>query len=166
MTDPAVASNTDPAHVTVPEPESQNMTIMLQMQKQQLEMQKQITNLMTQMMSGTHHPTLIPTTQQQQPLRTQPVKLNRPTIDAESTDNKWVIFLDAFQRYKEMAKLTGAREIKNELRSAYSPAVNEMLFNFVGPDALENAGEEELLKYIKSVAVKAVHPEVYSISLF
>ena len=41
-----------------------------------------------------------------------------------------------------------------------------MLFNFVGPDALESASEEELLGYIKSVAVKTVHPEVYRQQFF
>ncbi|XP_057298990.1 uncharacterized protein LOC130629697 [Hydractinia symbiolongicarpus] len=36
-----------------------------------------------------------------------------------------------------------------------------MLYNFVGPDALDRATEAELLSYIKSVAVKTIYPEVY-----
>jgi len=65
-----------------------------------------------------------------------------------------------------MAGLTAAGEIRNELRSACSPSVNELLFNFVGPDALRVASERELLDYIKSVAVKSVHPEVYRQQFF
>lgn len=41
-----------------------------------------------------------------------------------------------------------------------------MLFNFVGPDALNNATEEQLLEYIKSVAVKSVYPEVHCQQFF
>ena len=36
-----------------------------------------------------------------------------------------------------------------------------MLFNFVGPESLQVASEDQLLDFTKSVAVKAVHPEVY-----
>ncbi|XP_057292392.1 uncharacterized protein LOC130621057 [Hydractinia symbiolongicarpus] len=36
-----------------------------------------------------------------------------------------------------------------------------MLFNFIGPDTLLTASENDLLGFIKSVSIKAVHPEVY-----
>ena len=94
------------------------------------------------------------------------MKPSRPVIEADSSDNKWVIFKDAWERYKEMTALNDANEIRNELRSACSTSVNEMLFNFIGPDALQNATEAQLLQYIKSVAVKSVHPEVYRQQFF
>lgn len=62
--------------------------------------------------------------------------------------------------------MTDENEIRNELRSACDPSVNEMLFNFVGPDVLNTASEEQLLAHIKSVAVKTVHPEVYRQQFF
>ena len=65
-----------------------------------------------------------------------------------------------------MAKITLRNDIRNELRSTCTQKVNEMLFNFVGPDALNTADEDDLLAYIKSVAVKVVHPEVYRQQFF
>ena len=44
--------------------------------------------------------------------------------------------------------------------------MNELLFNFVGPEPLNTATEKELMKFIKSVAVKSVHPEVYRQQFF
>ena len=126
--------------------------IMLQMQQQQLEMQKQMTALMAQL------PQLLPAHNQTSKSR---AKLTRPIIDADTTDNRWIIFKDEWQRYKDMAGLTNVNDIRNELRAACSQKVNEMLFNFVGPDPLQTATEDNLLDFIKSVAVKAVHPEVY-----
>ena len=132
--------------------------LMLEMQKQQMEMQKKMTALMTHIITPTH--TAPATLSQNRPLR---AKLERPTIDADCTDNHWIIFRDAWDRYKEMVSLTLTTEIRNELRSACSPKVNEMLFNFVGPDVLN---DDELMDFIKSVAVKAVHPEVYRQQFF
>ncbi|XP_057299519.1 uncharacterized protein LOC130630139 [Hydractinia symbiolongicarpus] len=60
-----------------------------------------------------------------------------------------------------MTHLQNIQDIRNELRSTCDSNVNEMLYNFVGPDALDRATEAELLSYIKSVAVKTIHPEVY-----
>ena len=65
-----------------------------------------------------------------------------------------------------MSSLSKDTEIINELRSSCSPKVNEMLFNFVGPADLDNAGEQELMKHIKAVAVRVVHPEVYRQQFF
>jgi hypothetical protein len=65
-----------------------------------------------------------------------------------------------------MSKLTDPKKIGQELRLSCSTPVNELLFNFVGPEALNIASEEDLLKYIKSVAVKKVHPEVYRQQFF
>ena len=121
-------------------------------------MQQQMTQLFSQL------PSLLPGT----PTNTTPnngaksrAKLTRPIIDADSTDNRWIIFKDEWQRYKEMAGLSEPRDVRNEIRAVCSSKVNEMLFNFVGPDSLQTASEDELLGFIKSVAVKTVHPEVY-----
>ena len=152
---------------------NQALTIMLQIQQQQqqqqialqqqqqhqhqqqIAMQQQITQLLSHLTTpGNANP---PRTQQ----HAQRCKPARPVIEADCTDNKWVIFKDAWTRYKQMTRLTEQAEIRNELRSACTGAVNELLFNFVGPDQLDRATEEELLNHIRSVAVKAVHPEVY-----
>lgn len=139
------------------DPSANAMALMLQMQQQQLAMQEQMTQLMAK---------LIPGQQTQDPSNRQRVKLERPSIEADSSDNKWIIFTDAWTRYKQMAKLDTLVEIRNDLRSACSSSVNEMLFNFVGPDALNSASEAQLLAYIKSVAVKSIHPEVYRQQFF
>ena len=135
------------------------MAIILQLQQQQMAMQEQMTTLMSR---------LLPTAVNQPPTQTrsQRMKPERPIIDADSSDNKWIIFQDAWNRYKEMTALRNVDEIRNELRSACTAAVNEMLFNFVGPEVLNNATEDELLEHIKSVAVKTVHPEVYRQQFF
>ena len=81
-------------------------------------------------------------------------KPDRPRVDPESTDNDWAIFVDSWNRYKSMARLTQLSEIRNELRAACSPEIEKLLFNLIGPAALNNASEDDLLKYIKSVAVR------------
>eukprot|EP00111_Clytia_hemisphaerica_P014511 TCONS_00042722-protein len=123
---------------------------------QQLQIQQQLANLMTQFAN--------PQPQNGPPHRSS--KPTRPTIEADSSDNGWIIFEDSWSRYKEMAKLNNQAEIRNELRSTCSSKVNEMLFNFVGPEVLSTASEAVLLKFIKSVAVKTVHPEVYRQQFF
>ena len=135
--------------------------IMVTMQNQQLQLQQQITNLMTQFMSP-------PDTNNARGQRTthRSTKPLRPTIEADSSDNSWIIFRDSWDRYKQMADLTDLAAVRNELRSTCSTKVNEMLFNFIGPEALNNASEDDLLGYIKSVAVKVVHPEVYRQQFF
>ena len=52
------------------------------------------------------------------------------------------------------------------LRSACSPQINETLFNFVRPDTLNTCSEEDLVDFIKSVAVKTIHIEVYCQQFF
>ena len=141
----------------------QAMVMMLQMQQQQVQMQQQMAQMMTRLLEKDTERTAEGS---RTTARMTPLKLERPSIDADSSDNKWVIFKDAWARYKEMAKLSDARDIRNELRSTCSPSVNEMLFNFVGPTHLNDATEEDLLSYIKSLAVKTVKPEVYRQQFF
>jgi len=157
-----MAQNQNGESPQTPAPEeSPAITLMLQMQQQQMAMQQQMANLMSKLVP--------PTTGEDEPPRiNRPVraKIERPVIDADCSDNQWVIFQDAWERYKQMASITTNVEIRNELRSACSSKVNEMLFNFVGPETLNTVTELDLLKHIKAVAVRAVHPEVYRQQFF
>lgn len=141
--------------------ESPAMALMLQMQQQQMAMQQQMANLMSKFVPPTANDI-----QQSQLNRPARAKIERPLIDADCSDNQWVIFQDTWGRYKQMASLTADGEIRNELRSSCSSKVNEMLFNFVGPDVLSTATEQDLMQHIKAVAVRAVHPEVYRQQFF
>ena len=127
----------------IPPPAAPHPVNITEIMAQQLQIQQQLANLMTQFANP-------PQNGQQQ----RSSKPTRPTIEADSSDNGWIIFEDSWSRYKEMAQLTNQAAIRNELRSTCSPKVNEMLFNFVGPEVLNTASEADLLKFIKSVAVK------------
>lgn len=140
----------------IPPPAAPHPVNITEIMAQQLQIQQQLANLMTQFANP----------QQQNGPQQRSSKPTRPTIEADSSDNGWIIFEDSWSRYKEMAQLTNQAAIRNELRSTCSPKVNEMLFNFVGPEVLNTASEADLLKFIKSVAVKTVHPEVYRQQFF
>ena len=86
---------------------------------------------------------------------------DRPVIDVDSTDGDWALFIDSWKRYKAMTKMSDPLEIHNELRSACSSVINELLFDFIGPDTLNTCNEQQLLQHIKSVAAKGVHKEVH-----
>ena len=99
-----------------PAEESPAFTLILQMQQQQqqqmqqqMAMQQQITNLMSKLLSP-------PTNdiQQGQSARPARAKIERPVIDGDCSDNQWVIFQDAWRRYKQMASLTTDEEIRKE----------------------------------------------------
>ena len=60
-----------------------------------------------------------------------------------------------------MTKMSDSLEISNELRSTFSPVINKLLFDFIGPDALNTYTEQQLLQNIKLVAVEGVHKEVH-----
>ena len=147
--------------------ETPTIVLMLQMQQQQqqqqmqqqMAMKQQMVHLMSKLVppSNAHENQELPTYIN----RPNCAKIERPCIDADCTDNQWVIFCDAWNRYKQMSSLFKDTKIRNELRSSCSPEVNKMLFNFVGPADLDNAGEQELMKHIKAVTVRVVHPEVY-----
>ena len=93
--------------------------------------------------------------------RTKPQE--RPIIEADSSDNTWEVFLDSWKIYKRMANIYDgdANTIRDELRSACSREVNQLLFNFVGQTTLDSADESTLLGYIKAVSVRGVHTEVH-----
>ena len=89
---------------------------------------------------------------------------NRPMVEASSSDNDWALFLDTWGRYKRMTRLVTEDGITMELRACCSIDVNRLLFDFIGPEVLNRATEEDLLNHIKSVAVKGVHKEVHRLT--
>ena len=97
-------------------------------------------------------------TQQQNPIpqsgRVQ--RPDRPTIEIDSTDSDWSMFLDSWGRYKTMTKLSDQVQIRNELRSTCSAVVNKLLFDFVGANALNTCTEEGLLAHIPHDAASQV----------
>ena len=66
-------------------------------------------------------------------------KPDRLIIDANLDDQEWLLFLDAWERYKEMLGLlpTDVNKIRNELRSSCSADVNKLLFEYVGAAQLK-----------------------------
>ena len=72
------------------------MQLILAMQQQQISMQEQMTNLMSQLLPATTHPT----GSLDSPIRRS--KSDCPVITADCTNNQWIIFLDAWKRYKQM----------------------------------------------------------------
>jgi hypothetical protein len=87
----------------------------------------------------------------------------RPTIEANMDDADWSLFLDTWERYTKMTKLTTREVIILELRAACSNDVNKLLFEFVGAETLnsDTLTTDGLIGHIKSVAVKGVHKEVH-----
>jgi hypothetical protein len=143
--------------MSTPPNETDSMQLMmLNMQQQQIKMQEQMNVLMNRSISQ----------QQTDTQQRRRVKLERLSIESDSSDNTWIIFTDAWARYKTATDLVDLKDIRNELRAVCSPSVNEMLFNFIGPDALNIATEDQLLNHIKSVAVKSIHREVYRQQFF
>lgn len=96
----------------------------------------------------------------------QGTKPARPVIHAGQTDNQWLLFLDSWGRYKELANLAKPERIRNELRAACSDDVNELLFELYGPQQLNNMTEDQLLEAIHKVAVDCVHEEVHRQAFF
>ena len=89
-------------------------------------------------------------------------KPTRPKVETELSDLEWQVFVDAWGRYKRLTELVDAEELCLELRECCSPAVNKLLYEYRKDDLSDNRlSEEELLKYIKEVAVKTIHPEVH-----
>ena len=75
--------------------------LIMNLQQRQLEMQQQMAALMTRLVPPTTT-NVIPTPN----ITTSRAKIERPIIDADCSDNRWVIFTDSWRRYKEMVKLT------------------------------------------------------------
>ena len=81
-------------------------------------------------------------------------KPNHPSIALDATDGDWAFFIDDWTWYKDMCGLKDLAVIRNELRSACTPETNRLLFELIGPEALNTITEELLLQQIRLVAVK------------
>ena len=88
-------------------------------------------------------------------------KPERPVIELDSSNGDWILFMDTWNQYKEMCKLTNPSTIYNELRMACIPELNRLLFDLMGAEALNMASGDQLLQYIKLVAVRGLHKEVH-----
>ena len=86
---------------------------------------------------------------------------SRPIVDIDTTDGEWAIFDDQWSRYKRMAKLTALDDIRDNLRQCCGPSLNKRLFDLKGPAVFNSATEEDLLLWIKQIAVKGAHMEVH-----
>ena len=93
------------------------------------------------------------------------VKPVRPSIDIETTEGEYAIFEDQWSRFKRMAKLTTLVDIRDNLRQCCTDPLNKRLFDIKGAAALNNSNEDELLTWIKGIAVKGVHKEVHRTQL-
>ena len=85
-------------------------------------------------------------------------KHERPIIEQNTTDSKWGHFLDSWNWYKQMIN---PRKIRNELRMAYYPEINQLLFKLISPDLLNTLTEQQLLQQIWMIAVKSLHVQVH-----
>ena len=83
------------------------MTIEFQMQRQQFAMQEQKMRFMAQF--------ILIEQQTAAQLRPQRVKPKCPVIELDSSNNKWIIFQDAWIHYKQTTLLTSPIETRNEL---------------------------------------------------
>ena len=89
------------------------------------------------------------------------VKPVRPSVDIDTTESDWAVFLDDWKRFKRMAKLTAIVDTRDNLRQCCATQLNKMLFDVKGADILDSATEEDLIGWIKAIAVKGVHKEVH-----
>lgn len=96
-----------------------------------------------------------------QPRKSLTRRPDRHNIESDSSDGDRAIFIDSWNRYKEMCGLTEPTALRNELRTACAPEVNRLLFDMVGAEVLNSVTEEQLLRHIKLVAVRSLHKEVY-----
>ena len=131
---------------------------MLDLMTRQMQRLEAVENENTQLRQHTQQSTTGTASAQKEGRKRRP---DRPVIEANLSDSDWALFNDTWSRYKVMAAISDADEIRMELRAACSSDVNKLLFEFVGPTTLNTATEEEMLGHIKSVAVKGVHKEVH-----
>ncbi len=89
------------------------------------------------------------------------VKPVRPSVDIDTSEGEWAYFKDKWSQYKRMAKLTAIDGIRDNLRQCCAHQLDKRLFDTKGGDTLNAATEENLLIWIKEIAVKGVHKEVH-----
>ena len=133
------------------------------MQAQMLQMQQMMQQMMAmQMNSVASTMNLVPGQESQTNVNRKSAakRPDRPIIEKESSESEWAMFVDAWERYKEVTELPSETRIRYELRSACSREVEKELFDNYGSD-LKECTEAELLEKIRSVAVSTVHKEVH-----
>ena len=89
------------------------------------------------------------------------IKPVRPTVDIDTSEGEWALFEDEWARFKRMAKLTAADEIRDNLRQCCAAQLNKRLFDTKGSAMLNAASETQLCTWIKEIAVKGLHKEVH-----
>lgn len=89
------------------------------------------------------------------------VKPERPSIDIDTTESEWLVFHDNWSRFKRMSHITARTDIIDNLRQCCTPQLNRRLFDMKGPTTLDAATEENLLSWLKDIAVKGLHMEVH-----
>ena len=137
---------------------------MLVLMEQQM---TQLTNLHAENAQLRNNAAAIPPQQQQQHQpRPKTKSPDRPVINTDTDEQEWELFKDSWNRYKTMTAVTDVNMLRLELRAACSQDVNRLLFEYVGAEALNTANEEELLNFIKGVAVKGTHKEVHRMKFF
>ena len=88
-------------------------------------------------------------------------KPDRPALDMDMSEGEWGIFVDGWDRYKRMTALVETEGIRDELRECCSKQLNTRLVQMHGSGSLGSCDEEQLLGYIKAIAVRGVHKEVH-----
>ena len=91
-------------------------------------------------------------------VRTQ--RPTRPSIQTDTTDEDWRLFIFQWQRYKSQCRLTAPSAIRDELLSTCSQDLERQLFNLCGT-GLNVLTETQLLDQIKEVAVRGLNVEVH-----
>ena len=68
-------------------------------------------------------------------------KPEKPTIEFDSSNNDWALFMDTWGRYK-ICLLTNLAIIQNELRIVCTPKLNRLLFDLLEDETMNSAIEE------------------------
>lgn len=98
---------------------------------------------------------------QVQTARPPPIKQpDRPTIDLDCSETKWLFFLDEWRVYKKKVTLNPG-DLTDELRYCCTVELRQALFNMVGPDTLSTLTEISFLDEIKRVAVRGKNISVH-----
>lgn len=102
--------------------------------------------------------------------RTSPTKCSKggqsqktqkdPLLNSELMD--WALFVNSWNRYKEMCGLTNPAKICKEIRIACFTEVNRLLFSLMGAETLNTTTQQQLLCQIRLAAIKGLHNEVHS----
>ena len=90
-------------------------------------------------------------------------QLPRPTIDLESSDNRWAFFLNKWKLYKTECRLPDSAP--SELRPACSTDLKLRLYEFIG-DSIDTLDETALLEKIKQIAVRSKNVAVHRQEFF